>query len=225
MTTSVRYAIGTEVHCKDEPYGELKRVVLDPVAHRVTHLVVGGRHDTDRLVPVELVDEASSDSATVRLRCAGAAVRLLDPAEEQEYLPGTSEHPGSAPEQLATVPYYSLGVGTVGMGSVGMAAPGLAPVEVAPSVTVHERVPTDEVQIRHGDRVEATDGEVGHVQGLVVDPRYQEVTHVLLQEGHLWGRKTVAIPIGEVTWRAGHVAVRLSKADLGDLPPVDVHAH
>jgi hypothetical protein len=49
------------------------------------------------------------------------------------------------------------------------------------------------------------------------------VTHVLLDEGHLWGRKRVAIPIRDV---AGidleGVAVRLTKDEIKDLPPVDV---
>jgi hypothetical protein len=34
---------------------------------------------------------------------------------------------------------------------------------------------------------------------LVIDPSDHRVTHVLLDEGHLWGEKRVAIPIGAVT--------------------------
>jgi hypothetical protein len=49
------------------------------------------------------------------------------------------------------------------------------------------------------------------------------VTHVLLQEGHLWGRKEVAIPIGAVT-RVGDDGIELSitRQDVEDLPPVDI---
>jgi hypothetical protein len=52
-----------------------------------------------------------------------------------------------------------------------------------------------EVEIRRGDHVHASDGDIGRVHGLVIDPRNHRVTHVLLQEGDLWGRKQVAIPI------------------------------
>ncbi|MCX4744629.1 PRC-barrel domain-containing protein [Kitasatospora sp. NBC_01287] len=218
MTTTVPYAIGAEVHSQDDTYGELKRVVIDPLALRVTHLVVGGHHDEDRLVPVDLVDGQATDAEHIRLRCDSAAVRQLEPAEETEYLPGSSDQLGYQPEQLVTLPVYGMGVGGVGM------IPGPEPVQLEPSTVVHERVPGDQVQIRHGDRVEATDGEIGRVQGLVVDPQDHGVTHVLLKEGHLWGRKTVAIPIGEVSWSAGSVTVRLSKAELAELPSVDVHA-
>lgn len=49
------------------------------------------------------------------------------------------------------------------------------------------------------------------------------MTHVLLQEGHLWGRKEVAIPIKAVT-EVGDEGIKLSiaKRDVEDLPPVDI---
>jgi len=53
-------------------------------------------------------------------------------------------------------------------------------------------------RVSRGQRVQATGGAIGDVQGLVIDPRDRHVTHVLLQEGHLWGREEVAIPIGAV---------------------------
>lgn len=49
--------------------------------------------------------------------------------------------------------------------------------------------------MRRGDYVHATDGDIGRVQSLVSDRGSRHVTHVLLQEGHLWGRKEVAIPV------------------------------
>src|SRR5262249_3178740 len=50
-----------------------------------------------------------------------------------------------------------------------------------------------------GARRRATDGEIGQVQGLAVEPGGHQVTHVLLQKGHLPGRRKVAIPISAVT--------------------------
>lgn len=110
-------------------------------------------------------------------------------------------------------PYY-------GLGAVG--APGTLPGSGGPRERTYERVPSREVQIRRGERVEATDGEIGRVQGLVIDPADHGVTHVLLQKGHLWGKRTVAIPIRAVVHVGGSVRVQLSKAELGDLPPVDL---
>lgn len=72
-------------------------------------------------------------------------------------------------------------------------------------------------------QVRATDGLIGRVQGLVIDSRSHHVTHVLLQEGHLWGRKEVAIPIGSVAGVDGGVRLRIAKQDVQALPPVDVN--
>ena len=62
----------------------------------------------------------------------------------------------------------------------------------------HDSVPLGDVEIRRGDHVHATDGTIGKVHGLIIDPRDHNVTHFLLEEGHLWGHKTVAIPITAV---------------------------
>ena len=66
------------------------------------------------------------------------------------------------------------------------------------------------------------DGDIGHVEGLVIEPLDHHVTHVLLQEGHFWGRKEVAIPIGAVTGIDDGIRLSLTKREVQDLPPVGV---
>jgi PRC-barrel domain protein len=68
----------------------------------------------------------------------------------------------------------------------------------------------------------ATDGDIGLVQGLVIDPGSRHVTHVLLQEGHLWGRKEVAIPISAVASTSDGIQLKVTKQEVQDLPPVDI---
>src|SRR6266536_1424862 len=47
-----------------------------------------------------------------------------------------------------------------------------------------ELIPEDEVAVRGGERVEATDGSIGHVDGVIVDPTTRAMTHIALREGH-----------------------------------------
>ena len=58
--------------------------------------------------------------------------------------------------------------------------------------------------------------------GVECDPTDHRLTHVLLDEGHLWGKKTVAIPISAVTDVSDGVRLRITKDEVGDLPQVDL---
>jgi len=93
----------------------------------------------------------------------------------------------------------------------------------APQEVTVDSVPSGEVDVRRGLTVCATDGEIGQVQGLVVEPGGHHVTHVLLQERRMLSRREVAIPIGAVT-KIGTLLIHLSltKHQVEDLPPVDI---
>jgi hypothetical protein len=58
------------------------------------------------------------------------------------------------------------------------------------------------------------------VQDLVVDPVDHHVTHVILQEGHVWGRKEVVLPIGAANRIGDEIRVDLTKDEIQALPPV-----
>jgi sporulation protein YlmC with PRC-barrel domain len=201
------YDIGAPVSCEDGPCGELSRVVVDPIKQAVTHLVVEPhhRHALGRLVPVAMVDAADG---AVRLRCTLALFHTLQYVEETEFLP--------ADDPSLPMGYLGGGMGYPAM----MAWPHYAP---ARTMVSHERVPLGEVEIRRGEHVHAADGGIGKVQGLVVDPADQHVTHVLLQEGHLWGAKDVGIPISAVASIDGDgVHVSMSKHAIGELPAIEL---
>jgi hypothetical protein len=48
------------------------------------------------------------------------------------------------------------------------------------------------------------------------------VTHILLDDGHLWGEKRIAIPINAVTRVGEIIRLDLTKDEVRDLPPVEV---
>jgi len=156
----------------------------------------------------------------IRLRCTKAEFEKLEPAEETQFVPGDAGYADYGPGQVGYWPYYGLGDG-LGEGGISPGLSGIGGGIVSQTVT-SDVVPQGEVDVRRGDPVEATDGDIGRVQGLVIDRGSRQVTHVLLQEGHLWGRKEVAIPISAVTSTSGGIRLRISKQEVQDLPPVDV---
>jgi len=110
--------------------------------------------------------------------------------------------------------------GLNGMGSLGMGA--WLGAENAPQRTTYYTVPAGEVTVRRGEQVRASDGDIGRVEGLVIDTGTHYVTHVLLQEGHRWGRKDVAIPISAVTRVGKVIELNMTKRELGELPSIDI---
>lgn len=209
--------IGAQVSCTDGACGELARVIFNPINNTVTHLAVAPKHHEGlgRLVPIDLVE---ASDPTIRLRCTLAEFERLDAAEEDQLLPYTNPESGIVSGGAASWPLYQLHFDSMPLGAAGFVHLD-APENPQPVMT--DRIPLGEVEIHRGDQVHAGDGPIGNVEGLVIDPRDHHVTHVLLKEGHLWGRKEVAIPISDVVHSdVGWIRVGLTKEEVGDLPAV-----
>jgi hypothetical protein len=192
----MQYEIGMGVRCSDGEAGEILALVTNPLHRRLAHVAVGDEHEPTeaRLVPVELVESVS-----------GGVVQLTVTREELAGLPEFHD--------VEFVPY--LGAGDP---SATLAWPYYGTPSEIPAVV--DRVPAGEVEIRRGDHVQASDGGIGHVEGLVADADGL-ITHVLLQEGHLWTKREVAIPVGSVEKiDADGIHLRLSKHEVGELPEI-----
>jgi sporulation protein YlmC with PRC-barrel domain len=215
MTDTQQFTIGTPVSGSDGAIGKVTRVVVDPIGRVVTHLIVEPDHGSEpnRLVPLSLVSSVTTGEVT--LNCTKEAFGQLNSAEETQFLPGFPGDPAYGPADMFTWPYYSLALEGRGFAPGGVGG-------VMPLPVTYDKVPLGEVAVRRGEHVHATDGEIGRVQGLVIDASDRHVTHVLLQEGHLWGRKDVAIPISAVTRVDGGIKLKISKQDVQDLPTVDI---
>jgi sporulation protein YlmC with PRC-barrel domain len=219
MGDTAEYAIGAEVASSDGVCGELSRVVIDPVARVLTHLVVAPKNGSgfSRLVPIDLVEE---NAERIQLHCSTAEFDELEDAEETRFLSESDEQLGYGAGEMLAWPYYGLGMGAgVGAGIGGTGVEGNPPL-------IYDRVPAGEVEVRRGQYVHATDGHIGQIRGLVIDPKDHHVTHLLLQEGHLWGKKRVAIPIGVVKEvSADGVRLDLTRDQVRELPPVELGRH
>jgi hypothetical protein len=88
---------------------------------------------------------------------------------------------------------------------------------------MYDRIPKGGVEIRRASDVYSAERHhLGHVDGLIVD-RDEHITHVVLERGHLWGRREVTIPIGAVAKvETDDVTLSLTKNQVGSLPEVAV---
>ena len=212
----MRLELGTRVSCADGEFGELADVVVDPTTRRVTHLVVEprGEHRLARLVPIELAEAGEAGDAAIRLGATVAEVDSLPAVQEVSYL-RVGAFPADDPDwdvgiqEVFALPYFPMDdVATVG------------PADV---VSTYDRIPRNEVEIRRASPVDSADGRrLGHVDGFVVD-RDGHITHLVLEHGHLWGRREITIPIDAVAAvETDLVTLRLDKDAVEALPDVPV---
>jgi len=208
--TALLLRLGAQVNCTDGARGEVRGLVIDPADDAVTHFVAEERHrqGLGQLVPFGQVRSATAEA--VQLRCSTAEFDQFAPADETQFLPGTRGYQDYGPEQVISWPYQGGRGGEPGVqaGSVPW---------VSETATA-ELIPEGETEIPRGERVHATDGDIGQVRGILVDPGNRHVTHVLLQEGHLWGRKEVRIPrdaVARVDQDGFHLS--LTRQDVQDL--------
>ena len=167
--------LNVEVYCADGLCGRSKEVVMDRRTEEVTHLVVREKHSphTEVLVPIDMV--ADTTPHVIRLRCTKGELAELPPFVKAEVIEDK-------------IPYY-------------VADPHLMLLEIPETkwVTVRrEAVPPSEIAVRQGARLEAADGKVGRLDEFLVDPVTEQVTHLVMREGHLWGQRDVTIPVSEI---------------------------
>ena len=216
----MRLEVGKPIRCTDGPFGELADVVIDPLRRRVTHL--GGAAAPRRSAPPGSCPSTSPPPApgTSEIRA-----RLLRPTtsdrfptvQESSYL-RTGEVPvGDAEwdvgvEDVLAMPYYSSMGLTMEPGGLD-----------SPIVMTYDRIPKGEVEIRRSSQVISADGHgLGTVEAFLVDG--DDITHIVLERGHLWGRRDVTIPIGAVARvETDSVTLTLSKDQVGTLPSTRVH--
>jgi hypothetical protein len=206
--------IGAVAVGSDGYRGEVRAAVIDPVAATVTHVAVEpeGRSGLARLVPLGQVDaDPDPDAAPgqLRLRYTEAEFMTLDPAEETlaEFAIGQT-----VPVQLIPPGWRGTGEPVAEGGDI-LRIPERETVDVSPS---------GEVEEHGGDHVHATDGDIGRLHGFRLDPASGRVTHVLLGEGHLWGRKEVAIPFDKIAGFDQGIRLSLTRKQVQGLPAADV---
>lgn len=195
----VEIPINAEVHSMEGPYGHSLRVIVDPIKEKVTHLVVQEKEypQTQKLVPVELVQVTSPQQ--INLKCMNDQLKKMDDFVETEFIP-------SNPQQAWVMvwPYV-------------VPAPGFGTIE-------HENMPSGEIAVRRGTRVHATDGAIGRVDELMIDEKTENITHLVLREGHLWGTKDISIPVSKIkSMDQNTVYLNISKSEVEALPEIPIY--
>lgn len=191
--------LGAQVHCSDGAAGRSTCLIVDPIGEIVTQVVVYDRGrpiELERVVPIERIAETTHDS--ISLDCTRDELRELPTFDSVGYIPREDD----AGTRTFFWPFARPEAVTL-------------PLE-------HERVPLGELALRHGADIEATDGRVGKLGELLVDDD-RRITHIVLMEGHLWGRREVAVPVSMIQDAEDElVRLRVDRDAVEKLPAIPV---
>jgi hypothetical protein len=201
----MRIPVTASLHCSDGPYGSVTHVIVAPRTRRVTHLAViePGLWPVERLIPTALIGE--STPRAIVLRCTRAELERLIAISEL----GHSRYANTACALDDEVDLsWSLEF----------------PEETALTVP-REIVPPGEVAVHRYTRVRASDGPAGQVDEFLTVNRSGAISHLVLREGHLWGRRTATLPVSAIVgFDEDMIRLSLKKQDIAAWPVMAVRS-
>jgi len=198
------FPIDVDVHCTDGRFGKTTCVIIDPTTDDVTHVVVRSEHmpNPEYLVPIKFIAQTTPDR--IELNCSQAKVVTFDEFVEQEFIRVDAPVDQYVPGGYALWPY-------------------VLPLDEKFVEFVHERVPNGETALHRGATVAAVDGPIGKVDELLIEPEDGHITHLVLREGHLWGKKDVVIPVSAIRKiKADTVFLKLGKKAIEAMPTIPI---
>jgi len=200
MTNIPLYA---EVKCTDGLCGKSTAIIIDPKSRKVTHIVVRGDSIPEgRLVGKEDIIEASNKM--IHLNCSKSDLASMQHFTETQFV--KTEVPVDVYYDVYNLPYVTP-----------------MSTELVEVPTDEELITPDELAIHRGTPVKATDGYIGEVGEFMVDPKSGKISHMVLTEGHLWGKKEICLPISAIDELTNDsVNLKLDKESIRMLPEIPI---
>jgi hypothetical protein len=124
-------------------------------------------------------------------------------------------------------PYYWGGAGLWGMGAYPGSLTAQGRIEEDLKAHASQATPKpDDCHLRSsnaviGHHINATDGDIGHLEGLLVDDHTWAISHLIVNTSNWWGGQRVLIAphsLKDVSWSEAKVSVDLTRQAVRDAP-------
>jgi len=202
---------------KNEKVGSIDRVVLEPRSKEVTHLIVrkGLLLKEDKVIPMDAVDHVADEK--VFLKESINDLNDFPLFEETEYILADEGHELEKIEEGSTQfarPAYWYPIHGYG---------GLSHVPFAPAplyyAATQRNIPEDTVPLKEGAKVISSDGEnVGNIEEVLVDPKQDRATHIIIEEGIFFPDKKLLPTIWLTNVLEDEVHLAMKSSTLEKLP-------
>ena len=175
--------IHADVSCYDGLVGKSSYIIVDLVTEQVTHFVVNTeKHGGEYLVPLDMVTDTVR--TFIGLNCRKEDVYKLPPFHETQFK-GYDDY-GSSP------PIPSPGIAATHT----LYHPYRTAEADTESSSAHPSMRS--LAISKGAHVLATDGQVGKIDEVVIDPDSHRVTHMVLRRRDVLDKWIVTIPVSAI---------------------------
>ena len=241
MLRSMSDLEGYAIHATDGPIGHVKDFYFDDEAWVVRYLIIDtGSWLSSRKVLISPISIGQSNRAAKILSVSITREQVKNSPDIDTDKPVSRRH---EVEYLGyySYPYYWGGAGFWGAGvypsmmllGVGHAGSGpeylTAQADQARAAREAAQHQNDDPHLRSGNAVikyhiEASDGGIGHVQGLLLDEETWAIRYLIVDTSNWWlGHQVLIAPqwIKNVSWPDHTVLVNLSRQAVKDAPPYD----
>jgi uncharacterized protein YrrD len=244
MLRSMKDLEGYAIRATDGTIGHVKDFYFDDAAWAIRYLVVDtGTWLASRKVLISPIAIGHPDWAEKTLPVSITREQVKNSPDID------TEKPVSRQHELGYLAYYGYqdywgGDGLWGeMSYPGMLLPGFAGAGSAPHAVPPDaaavsaraeaaRHPKGDPHLRSckevmGYDIHASDGDIGHVQGMLVDEETWAIRYLVVETGNWWlGHRVLVAPqwIQKVSWSSTTVSVNLTRQAVKDAPPYDTAA-
>ncbi|MBN2107562.1 MAG: HEAT repeat domain-containing protein [Deltaproteobacteria bacterium] len=193
--------LNAAVECKERLCGTVTHIIINPVTQTVAYLAVTENKEPHHEVLASTGMIASITPGRIQLQCAEDELSGLPRFMEQEFV--KMDMPDGRMTGYLMLPYV-------------LPENLLIPI-------LHKRMPADELAVRRGGRVQATDGEAGRVDEFLIDPANGLVSHLVMRQGDGIGQKEISIPLDAIErMDEQSVSLNLAASGLKRLPHIPI---
>jgi uncharacterized protein YrrD len=202
-------SINAKVNCQNQECGKINSVIINPISKIITHIVVQekGLIGINRLVPIEKIIDSNPNQIT--LSCEEDEFFKFEAFNQDHYLYYQAPYLNFEPGEYYLYPYMVPKFEDSSLDET--------------SIDEMDLLPPGELEIHRGSTVQATDGKIGVVDEFLISPVDNHITHIVLKEGHFWGKSLVTIPVSEIDKiETNIVYLKLDTAAIETLPVIPV---
>jgi sporulation protein YlmC with PRC-barrel domain len=226
MLKSVSRMKDLTIHASDGEIGHVEEFYFDDETWTIRYLIVNtGGWLSGRLVLISPMFLRQADWEAGELHVALTKKQIEDSPDINTQQPVSRQHEAEYMDAF-NVPYYWTGPYLWGAGPIPAGLAGAAiPIPILARAVAPERESADShlrsTTALKGYYIEATDGEIGHVEDFVVDPETWTIRYLEVKTRNwLPGKRVLISPewIEKVSWLDSQVSVGLPRETIRSAP-------